>query len=257
MKVGLSGAAGLIGRELAHGLMESGHAIELVSYGRTAIQAHRNVYWHLGQHLGKVESFDVFIHLAHDRKAVDSNVIGTLDLAREVSARNPRCFQVFVSSYSAFEGTKSVYGNQKLELERNLRVMLGDRLAVVRPGLVIGDGSVYKKIMSVSRLLPFAIETIPRLQVVVVRLDDLVHRMLDVVVARRTGDINLFYSVPLSLFELTEMSYGRKRLKITSSRKFLFRATKLLLFFLPRSLVIRDNLIGLIENQRSPHVSSF
>jgi nucleoside-diphosphate-sugar epimerase len=82
----------------------------------------------------------VLVHCAYDFSPIDkggiqrSNVDGTLALFRSASAAGVGRI-IFISSMSAFEGCKSLYGQAKLSVEKKAAEF---GLIIVRPGLVYG-----------------------------------------------------------------------------------------------------------------------
>jgi len=84
-----------------------------------------------------------FIHCAYDftplrwREIREVNVEGSRKVLEAARAADiPKV--VFISSISAFDGCRSVYGRAKLEIEK---IALANRALVVRPGLVYGNGA--------------------------------------------------------------------------------------------------------------------
>ena len=84
---------------------------------------------------------DTLIHCAYDFRPtrwpeiLETNVLGSVRLMKAAKAENVRKI-IFISTVSAFEGCKSLYGKAKLEIEREA-LKLG--AVVVRPGLIYGD----------------------------------------------------------------------------------------------------------------------
>jgi nucleoside-diphosphate-sugar epimerase len=92
-----------------------------------------------------LEGIELVVHAAYDLSAVGAqqrtvNLQGSLPLLEGLAARGAR--MLLISSLSAFEGARSVYGRTKLELERAVLERGGIAL---RPGLIFGaragDGS--------------------------------------------------------------------------------------------------------------------
>lgn len=82
-----------------------------------------------------------------------SNVAGSLNLFKQANAEKVQ-FLVFISTMSAYEGCKSLYGQAKLEIEHACKSIAGNH-AIVRPGLIYSTplarsggmiGSVLKKV---------------------------------------------------------------------------------------------------------------
>lgn len=95
---------------------------------------------------------DAVVHLAHDFTpgASSLNVAGTLaffDQAAKAGVKQ----QIFVSSYSARPDAISEYGRCKFALEEPIRSRGG---VVVRPGLVLGGGGIYARMVRAIERLP-------------------------------------------------------------------------------------------------------
>src|ERR1044072_1843089 len=107
------------------------------------------------------EKVDALVHCAYDfgltswRDIFEHNVKGSirlLETAREEGVEK----MVFISTMSAFEGCRSLYGRAKLEVEREA-LRLG--AVVVRPGLVYGErpgamGGALVKAVELSPIVP-------------------------------------------------------------------------------------------------------
>ena len=87
------------------------------------------------------EKIDALVHCAYDfgltswRDIYEQNVKGSIRLLETARAEGVAKI-VFISTMSAFEGCRSLYGKAKLEVEREA-LRLG--AVVVRPGLVYGE----------------------------------------------------------------------------------------------------------------------
>jgi nucleoside-diphosphate-sugar epimerase len=140
LTVGITGARGYLGRRLAAGLAQTGH--DVIRFGRSTGTESDVRAFDLRQPVNADElaDVDVLIHAAWDMQEVradrswQTNVDGTirlLDAARRAGVART----IFISSMSAYIGTRQLYGLAKLECER---VVLAHGGAVVRPGLVYG-----------------------------------------------------------------------------------------------------------------------
>jgi nucleoside-diphosphate-sugar epimerase len=83
-----------------------------------------------------------FVHCAYDFRPRTWHTIGTVNVegSRKIleaarAAKIPK--MVFISSISAFDGCRSLYGKAKLEIEK---IALDQGALVIRPGLVYGNG---------------------------------------------------------------------------------------------------------------------
>ena len=85
------------------------------------------------------EGVDAVVHAAFVKQNYDANVAGgrmLLERAQAAGISNV----TFISSLAAHDGALSQYGKQKLELQRRFAAAGG---LVVRPGLVLGPGSIF------------------------------------------------------------------------------------------------------------------
>ena len=102
----------------------------------------RSFQFQLGDDLSPdlLSGVNAFVHCAYDftplrwNELVDVNVEGSRKVLEAARAANvPKI--VFVSSISAYDGCRSLYGKAKLEIEK---IALANGALVVRPGLVHG-----------------------------------------------------------------------------------------------------------------------
>jgi nucleoside-diphosphate-sugar epimerase len=144
--VAITGASGYIGRLLTRRFTGAGW--EVISLRRTPsgstpakVQQRRFV---LGEPLdaGSLRDAQVLVHCAYDLSLTDPreiervNVFGTLRVLDAASAAGvPRV--ILLSSMSAYEGTRQIYGRAKLACEAAVLEFGG---TAVRPGLVYGEG---------------------------------------------------------------------------------------------------------------------
>lgn len=156
----LTGANGFVGRQLKGYLLPRGQ--RLVTWTRHPASL-TNAKFSLGQPVKPAQFAGVtsFVHCAYDFSARDwndivaINVRGSEQLLRAAKDAGVARL-VFISSLSAFEGCRSLYGRAKLEIEQ-AALRLG--ALVIRPGLVYGDqpggvfGGLVKQVKS-ARLIP-------------------------------------------------------------------------------------------------------
>lgn len=152
--VAVTGATGYLGGALAKALRSEGH--EVVALARRPGPADRP--FHLDAEPGPdlLKGVAVLVHAAWDlaetdpRAAWSRNVDGSRRLL--VAAREARVERVvFVSSMSAYHGTRQDYGLLKLAVERSVLEAGG---IVARPGLVYGPraGGMVATLERLSRL---------------------------------------------------------------------------------------------------------
>jgi nucleoside-diphosphate-sugar epimerase len=140
--IGVTGANGYVGGRIIAHLRASGvEAIALVRRPPPGDPLARR--YELGKPLegSLLDGIQTVVHAAYDASAQGpdiraQNVTGSLPLLEGLHERGGR--MLLLSSMSAFEGTRSQYGQGKLELER--AVLERDGI-VLRPGLVFGAGA--------------------------------------------------------------------------------------------------------------------
>jgi len=142
-RIAISGASGYIGSLLLRRFEDQGASV-------VALVRSRGITSSARRHFDMAEpppsdllaGVDVLVHCGWDLSLVDRdaawsvNVVGTerlLDLARRSGLERV----VFISSMSAFDGTRQLYGRSKLAAER---AAFDNGAAVLRLGLVYGRG---------------------------------------------------------------------------------------------------------------------
>ncbi len=155
----ISGAGGFIGSHIAQVLSRSGFRVVGVSRKGESNPFFDAVYsGYLLEPLNipfRGEKIDVFIHCAYHSGPDDHriNVEGTRLWAEQAEQDGVRK-QVFLSSISAQNHSLSSYGQAKYDLEK---WFLECSHLVLRPGLVIGPGGIFQKMIDMVRkniLLP-------------------------------------------------------------------------------------------------------
>jgi nucleoside-diphosphate-sugar epimerase len=144
MVVALTGSSGFVGSQLAQRFNSRGWSV--VPFKRNAGSEDRTaVTFNLGDELNP-EVFashrvDALVHCAYDfhptswREIQRINVDGSKKLFAAAHAGGVK-HVVALSTISAFEGCRSMYGRAKLEIEAAATAI---RASVIRPGLVFGD----------------------------------------------------------------------------------------------------------------------
>lgn len=238
MKILITGGEGFIGAKLKAYCESIG------------IEAHAmNRSWRLGEKLPEgVQNFSHVIHLAHSSKNQNANALNTQMACREFRDRGVK-FQCYVSSFSAGEHAHSVYGQSKFQTEKRIQA---DDVAIVRPGLVIGDGGIWKRLSGFVKV--FRVAVIPGNKskpVAAVKVEELCKDLVAVILTEKSG---LFYSYsnPQKNFkkliksELIEMRFICISIPVSVLRKML----DLLDFLKIHTPISRDNLEGFLGNQR-------
>lgn len=175
----ITGATGFLGSSLSQHWRTQGHTVRDTGPLR------------LGQpmppHL--LEGCDLLVHAAHDFSlhAFHRNQQGTVawfDAARAAGVPH----QIFISSFSARPDTPSIYGNTKYAIEQHF---LANNATVVRPGLVIGPGGLYARLVQrLSSIVPLV--SPDSRAVAIITLEDFLAAMTALAGDPQPGAWNLF-----------------------------------------------------------------
>jgi nucleoside-diphosphate-sugar epimerase len=155
MKVFVSGASGFLGSFVCRYLQSNGHEVigGVRDTSKRLSYCSNTVHFELRDGIDlDLRGYDAVLHLAHDFKSKTwlPNVLGTVSLAR-AAQRDGVARQIFVSSYSARKDAPTKYGQCKYLLEQILS-LCGVRS--VRPGLIIGPGGLFERIMKLVTAFP-------------------------------------------------------------------------------------------------------
>lgn len=160
MNIAISGASGYIGKILSVFLRDNGHLVSLISSQKSKDLLYFNLINE--RHLPNLSSINVLIILSYSKnyKTLDEslklNRDGTIRLIKHAKSSGIKNI-IYVSSLSAFEGCRSIYGKTKLEIEK---FCLGNEVKIIKPGLIFSFenlggtfGSLYK-IVNKTPILP-------------------------------------------------------------------------------------------------------
>jgi nucleoside-diphosphate-sugar epimerase len=155
-KVLITGANGFIAKNIARVLREAGCCIIGTSRKPAPVSHYdKIVHGALGEPLKDVfENYklDAVIHCAFDKEDTDNimNAEGTYIWAEQAEKNNVG-LQIFISSLSADEAAFAPYGQKKYEVEQ---WFLRHNHIVFRPGLVIGNGGLFGRIVTTVKKSP-------------------------------------------------------------------------------------------------------
>jgi nucleoside-diphosphate-sugar epimerase len=145
-RVAITGASGYVGSMLAHHFEEAGWAVTCLSSSAKAGDDSA-VPFHLGEEVApdlfRLRHISALVHCAYDFHPLKRaeihrvNVEGSRKLLAAAQAGAVERMAV-ISTISAFEGCRSLYGRAKLEIEAAAATF---GALVIRSGLVYGDGS--------------------------------------------------------------------------------------------------------------------
>ena len=156
LTIGITGAHGYVGSRLCATLTAAGH--EVIRFVRLPRDGER--YFALGGMISpeQLEDLDVLVHCAWDMRAnrADTvrrtNIEGSQHLLTAAHIAGVSRI-VFISSMSAYEGCRSLYGKAKLEVEQLVRREGG---VSIRPGLIYGPepGGITGSLLRLARTTP-------------------------------------------------------------------------------------------------------
>ncbi len=156
MKIAITGATGFIGKALVISFKEQGHNV--VAIARKSHDIAKDVtykYGNLGEPLSLegLDDLKLVVHAAHDMQEGQSlkNIEGTKLWFNQFRSLTSAPMQIFLSSCSAYVDSPSEYGQTKYLLEN---FMIKNAVIVLRPGLVIGPGGLFHRMLNVYRALP-------------------------------------------------------------------------------------------------------
>jgi nucleoside-diphosphate-sugar epimerase len=166
MNVAISGSNGYLGKKIRNSLKNDGYkTIGLCRKPKNKDDFKFVLDGNSVNHqIFKKNKIETFIHCAWDMgnpnedQSYKINVIGSKKILDEAIKDGVKKI-IFISSMSAYENCKSVYGKQKLEVESYYQKR---NASIIRPGLIWGDqknGGLYKKLNNISKL-PFLIPVI-------------------------------------------------------------------------------------------------
>ena len=159
MRIYITGVSGFIGRRLAQHFLDSGHRVlgcgsSPTSRSKAPEGLDRFDVLCLGETApaNTFTELDAVVHTAYNPApgSEDLNVEGT-DAWRTSAAQQGAQKQLFLTSHSADAAATSEYGRQKFRLET---LFLEHGHQVARCGLVIGNGGLFQRMMTLISRLP-------------------------------------------------------------------------------------------------------
>lgn len=143
---------------------------------------------------------DAVIHCAYDLRPrrIEQNVAGTKRVAAAAADAGVK-YQMFISSYSAHAQAVTEYGRTKYLLQEDF-LTLGQ--AVARPGLVIGPGGMFGRMMRAFKLPITPLPDGGRDRAPIVALADCIAALAAIAEEGRRGRFNLFNPDLVTLEEL-------------------------------------------------------
>lgn len=139
----ITGANGFIGSQITQSFRQHDSRVIEMTRAKTRSNERDHLFFDLSatQSLPDLNDIDVLIHAAYDLKVRDKksnyeiNYQGSMNLLHHAKKCNVKKI-IYISSMSAFEDARSMYGQTKLAVESIVEEMGG---IIVRPGLVFDE----------------------------------------------------------------------------------------------------------------------
>ena len=213
MKILITGINGFIASNMATFLSNKGFDV----YGTSSKESRNSdkIFYFDIREYSKTNipniSFDCIIHASFDKNSsVDDNVKATIYLAEKFK-NNGSKKQIFLSSISSISGNNSDYAQLKLYTEE---WFLKNDLNVIRLGLVIGNGGLFKSMIDkVERFKVIPLIDNGSQRIKLISLNEVLYTINDIIENRiEKNCINLFYKNESTLKQLLiELSKFYKR----------------------------------------------
>lgn len=266
-KCAVTGATGYLGAHLVLELEH--HGWEVVEIGRKPLsKTSRNfIQWDLDMPLEPqaIDGIDALIHCAWDfftisfDESLMKNVNGSICLLKQAFGKNLKV--IFISTISAFEGTKTIYGRSKFEVE-NFVLQQGG--IVVRPGLIWGSniGGMIGSLSKVIKRFPliplpgasqyFYTSHINDLTSLIVLLCDYKPLPLEDMLITAVSPIKISF---LDIMKILEKKMGKSRFYLPISWKPLYLILKILECLNLKSRFSSDSLLSLMSMKKTVNLS--
>lgn len=261
MKVAVTGASGYLGGHVTAALLRRGHEVVALTRRplKTADIAH--LPFELGGTVPTAADFasqgvQAVVHCAWDfmprglAAARRVNVAGAAQLVE--SARGLRL--VDISTMSAFEGCRSVYGRAKAEVE-NIFLQAGG--SVLRPGLIWSDhpGGMMATLDRIARL-PIAPVIAGGGKLYLIHVDDLAALIVAAVETPKAQEnlAAVAHPAPFSLQEIVRMrSQPRRPMILPVPWPLVWLGVRAVEMVFPTAALRSDSVIGLVNADPAPY----
>ena len=198
MKIFITAINSFIGNELAHFFRNKGFTVSGSVRNRTGNYQSGVYYFDLvtSENCNFLFDQDIVIHCAHDFSSnPKANINGTQVLLRHIGNSDKKKF-IYISTFAAQGNSGSSYIDSKYQVEC---LLSKPNAIIVRPGLVIGSGGMFKRNLSLLKLIRIAplidngIYPLP-----FVALGDLLTSLEHIATTPERSEYNLFYDPMIS-----------------------------------------------------------
>jgi nucleoside-diphosphate-sugar epimerase len=207
--VAITGITGFVGRHLAAEFLDAGwRVIGLSRRAKMVPDAPRVSYRYFDLRTpfeGDVQDVDVLVHCALEPYRGTGGDAGSINVAAATELFDRARGQgvkrlVFLSSIAARSDSSSLYGLDKYAIEQLLD---RDRDLIVRPGLIVGNGGLFRTMYETIRKVRAApLFSGGRQPVYVVGIADLVRAVVRLVENGSTGEFTLVAPEPVAMRDL-------------------------------------------------------
>lgn len=215
-KIAIFGANGSLAKSLAFYLKKRNYKI--IGFSSKKFLPIKNSYdeinyFNLNQKkfsFKKFKKFKTAVIFSHSFKSVNLNIKGLNNLKTELNKFNIR--QIYISSHSARIDSYSDYGRSKFLIEQSF---LSDNHEIIRPGLVIINGGLFKKYFIKIKKTPIIVlPKIKNLKSFYIFESDF-NKALNIILKKKSNNIyNLFNEIQLIKFINTIQKFNKTNKKI-------------------------------------------
>lgn len=258
MKIIIFGSSGFLGNELVNFLLKKKYYVIGCARNKINKKSKKFIFykWKLGELIPNklLSNIDFAIHLSHDFNSInakDLTINGTVKIVKFLNKQGIQ-HHLFFSSYSSHKNSVSDYGKIKFSMEQKLKLF--NNVIIIRPGLVIGNGGLCKKIKMILKNFPiFVIPFSKKFKVPVISIYKLC-KIISLLLLKKK-----FHKKEFNLFEKKLLSMNDFLKKINKKLIFLISFSfpifilvfliKTLKFFGIKLLINHENILGLFYNQ--------
>lgn len=247
--IAVTGANGFIGSALVADLSARGYKVIALVHHMPANQLPgvKYLFYNLADTdpLFK-EDVDVLIHLAFNFTAPSpgSNDVN-VEAAKVLKHKNLKKY-IFVSSFAAISGANSYYGQCK----RHLEFYFKDD-TIIRPGLVIGQGGLFGRIIKQIQKIPIVpLIAGGKQPVQIICLEDLLLLIDHIITNDIKGDFNLAHPAVLTYRQFISLVARSKKARVflIPVPVFLVNILRHILQLFGLTTISRDSIEGLIRS---------